>query len=139
MLPAIIKRALNLPHQVRCEIARDIVALGGYPFYFIVIIRASIGGYIPFVYQLVFAFASLFLVSRLLKHSNLHIARGLILVVFTSLFYKALFYTIFAVVLWVGMIAALRALNTPGGDVARGILSGAMSTIIGYLLAHIVG
>jgi hypothetical protein len=136
---AIYERVLNLPHHVQREIARDIVALGGYPFYFIVIIRASIGGYIPFVYQLVLALAFLFLASRLFRHSNLHIARGLILVVFTSLFYRALFYSIFAVVLWFGMIAALRTLNTERGEIARGIASGAVSTIVAYLLAHLMG
>ena len=82
-------------------IARDVMALGSIPFYFIVIIRAIIGKYAIFVYQLLIAAIILFLLMKIFRKSNAHIARGLILVVFTSLFYRDNLYTTFAFLLWI--------------------------------------
>src|SRR3989338_3619595 len=46
-------------------IARDVMALGSIPFYFIVIIRAIIGKYAIFVYQLLIAAIILFLLMKI--------------------------------------------------------------------------
>jgi len=116
------------------EIARDLLALGGIPFYFIVIIRAIIGEFTPFVYQLVIALIILFILSRMFKNSNQYIARALALVVFTSLFYKEMLYTTFASLLWISMIASLVYLKVKSNKIVKGVLFGIISSIVGYYL-----
>lgn len=81
------------------EIARDSMAFGSILFYLIVIIRAIIGEYMPFVYQLLIAITILILSSFIVKNANHHLARAFVLVVFTSLFYKDVPFTIFAALL----------------------------------------
>ena len=113
-------------------IARDTLALGSIPFYSIVIIRAIIGKYLPFIYQLSIAFIILFIFSKLLKNSNQHIARGLILAVFTSVFYKEIIFTIFAAILFFAMIVSLFYLKVKRNELLKGIISGIVSTAVSY-------
>ncbi len=115
------------------EIARDIIALGSIPFYFIVIIRAIIGEYTPFVYQLLFTFIILLVLYQFTRF-NQYIARGLVLVVFTSAFYNVVLYTIFAVLLWICMILSLVYLKFKGSEITKGVLLGFISTGISYYL-----
>ncbi|TKJ17166.1 hypothetical protein CEE44_01365 [Candidatus Woesearchaeota archaeon B3_Woes] len=116
------------------EIARDLLALGGIPFYFIVLIRAIIGKYSPFVYQLVITLVVLVILSLIFKNSNQHIARGLILVFFTSLFYKDILFTIFASLLWLFMIFSLFYLKVKSKEIVKGVLFGVISMTMGYYL-----
>ena len=100
------------------EIARDLIALGGLPFYFLVLVRASIGGYLSFLSHVAVALPVLYLLSRAVRGSNLHIARALILVVFTSVYYKALPFTVFSFLVWCVMIYSLIYLKTrPEGNI----------------------
>ena len=114
------------------EIARDTLALGSVPFYLIVIIRAIIGKYLPFIYQLSIAFIILFIFSKLLKNSNQHIARGLILAVFTSIFYKETIFTIFAAILFFAMIASLFYLKAKRNEILKGTVLGIASAAASY-------
>lgn len=116
------------------EIARDLLALGSIPFYFIVIIRAIIGKYTPFVYQLVIALLVLVVLSLIFKNSNQYIARMLVLVVFTSLFYKEMLFTIFASLLWLFMIVSTLYLKVKSKEIVKGVFFGIISTTAGYYL-----
>ncbi len=116
------------------EIARDLLALGGIPFYFIVVIRAIIGKYSPFVYQLVLALAVLVILSLIFKNFNQQIARGLILVFFTSLFYNDMLFTIFAFLLWLFMIYSLFYLKIKNNEIVKGLLFGVIGITTGYYL-----
>jgi hypothetical protein len=120
------------------EIFRDIVALGGLPFYLLVAARAAIGPYPAFLSQVVIALPVLILLARLGRDSNLHIARALILVVFTSIFYKSPQFTIFAALVWAGMIFSLVRLKVPSGEIARGIALGAVSIAAGYFVTLLI-
>jgi len=116
------------------EIARDIMALGSIPFYFIVMIRAVIGKFSPFLYHLGIALLVLVILSKLTKNSNQHIARGLILLIFTSFFYQAMWYTIFATLLWVTMILSLSYLKVKNKEIVKGIIFGVISIIVSHAL-----
>lgn len=118
------------------EIARDIIALGSIPFYFIVMIRAIVGKYLPFVYHLGIALLVLIILSKI--KSNQHIARGLALVVFTSFFYKATLYTIFAALLWIAMVFSLVYLKVKNKEIAMGIIFGITSVVISYFLTSLI-
>ena len=83
------------------EIARDLLALGSIPFYFLVVIRAVIGKYNVFVYEMVIAAAAMFILYFIIKNSNLHVARAFVAVIFTSFFYKETIYTVFASIIFV--------------------------------------
>jgi len=119
------------------EIARDSLALGSILFYAIVIIRAIVGEYLPFVYQLVIAIIVLFLLSRVIKGDQ-YLARGIILFVFTSLFYNDKMFTIFAFTLLVILIVSLNYLKVKRNVILNGLLLGIISTVIGYYLSPLL-
>ncbi len=133
-----LSESTSTPRNWQEETARDLVALGGLPFYLLVLVRASIGEYISFLIQVAVALPVLYLLSRPLRGSNLHIARALVLVVFTSLFYQALPFTIFSTLVWCGMIYALVRLNKPAGEILKGIAIGAVSVVISYALTLVL-
>lgn len=134
----ITKNSLRLSGNTKDEIARDLIALGGLPFYLLVIVRSTIGGYLSFIYHVVIALPALFLLSKIVKGSNLHIARGFILVVFTSLFYKAVPFTIFSTLVWCVMIYSLYYLKTDTKEVIKGIALGIVTVIISYSLTLLI-
>lgn len=133
-----ISGTLKLSGNAKEEIARDLIALGGLPFYLLILVRAAIGEYISFFIEIAIALPALYLISRALRGSNMHIARALVLVVFTSLFYKALPFTIFSSLVWCGMIYALYRLNKQAGEILKGIAAGAVSVVISYTLALVI-
>ena len=114
------------------EIARDLIALGSIPFYFLVVIRAVIGKYNVFVYQMVIAAIVIFILYFIIKNSNLHIGRALVILVFTSLFYKEVLFTTFAALIWILLLVSAYYLKRSFGFVLRGILIGILSSLAGY-------
>ncbi|HVY55223.1 MAG TPA: hypothetical protein VHC46_05645, partial [Thermodesulfobacteriota bacterium] len=109
-------------------------ALGGLPFDLLVLARSTIGGYMSFFAHVAVALPVLYLLSRALRGSNMHIARALVLVVFTSIFYKALPFTIFSTLVWFGMIYSLVYLKTGTREILKGIALGIVSAVISYAL-----
>ena len=120
------------------EVARDLIALGGIPFYIIVIVRAVIGKYQPFINQLVIAIIGVLLLSLIIKGSNQYLARGLILVVFTSLFYKEMLYTVFAFLLFIGMIYSAYYRKEKINFIVNGCILGAISSFASYYLSPLI-
>jgi len=119
------------------EVSRDIMALGGLPFYFIVIVRAIVGESYSFIMQLVIAFAISFALSKIVK-SNQHVARGFILLFFISLFYKEIIFTVGAAILWIGMIFSLRNLKIKNEEIIKGVVFGIISAAISYYLTPLL-
>ena len=114
------------------EIARDLLALGSIPFYFLVVIRAIIGNYNVFVYQMLIAAVVIFVLYFMIKNSSIHVARALVAVVFTSLFYNEMLYTVFAGLIWVLLLVSAYYLKRSFGFVLRGIIVGIISSLAGY-------
>ena len=114
------------------EPARDLLAFGSIPFYFLVAVRAVIGKYNVFVYQMVIAAIVVFMLYFIIKNSDLHIARSLAAVVFTSIFYNALLYTFFAALVWVLLVIAAYYVKRNIGFVLRGVIIGLISSVAGY-------
>ena len=114
------------------EIARDLLALGSIPFYSLVIIRAIIGKYNVFVYQMLIAAVAIFILYFIIKNSNTHIARSFVAVVFTSLFYKEAIYTVFASLIWVLIIISSYYIKRSLGFALRGVVIGLISSLAGY-------
>ncbi|MAG91896.1 hypothetical protein CMO83_04430 [Candidatus Woesearchaeota archaeon] len=114
------------------EIARDLLALGSIPFYFLVVIRAIIGKYELFINQMVIAAIAIFILYFVIKGSNLHIARSIPIVVFTSLFYNEMLFAVFAVLVWVLLLVSAFYINRKVGFVIRGLIIGVISSLVGY-------
>lgn len=114
------------------ETARDLLAFGSIPFYFLVVIRAVIGKYDVFVYQMVIAAIVILILYFIIKDSNLHIARAFAIIVFTSIFYKAMLYTFFAVLVWILLLVSAYYLKRKIGSILRGIIIGLLGSVIGY-------
>ncbi len=121
------------------EIARDSMAFGSILFYLIVIARATIGDYMIFVYQLLIALVILILFYLVINNANYHIARAFVLVVFTSLFYKDNFYTIFVSLIWLFMIGAAFYIKLKKESIFKGIILGIIAVLAGYYLSLVVG
>ena len=114
------------------EIARDLLALGSIPFYFLVVIRAVIGKYNIFVYQMLIAAIVIFVLYFIIKDSNMHVARALVTLVFTSLFYKESLFTVFASLILILLLISAYYIKRKTGYVVRGIVSGIISFLAGY-------
>ena len=121
------------------ELARDSMAFGSILFYFIVIIRAIVGKFMPFVYELLIALAILIVLSFVIKKANHHIARAIPLVVFTSLFYQENLFTVFAVLLLVFMFGAAIYIKEKKEAVVKGIILGLIASLASYYLSGILG
>ncbi|MBS3105083.1 hypothetical protein J4234_02405 [Candidatus Woesearchaeota archaeon] len=117
------------------EIARDLLALGSIPFYFLVAVRAVIGKYNVFVYQMIIAAIAIFILYFIIKNSNLHVARSFAALVFTSLFYKEIFFTVFASLVWVLLLSAAYYIKRKISSVFKGVVIGVVSSLIGYYVA----
>ena len=114
------------------EIARDLWAFGSIPFYFLGIIRAIIGKDSTFVYQLLISAITIFILHFIIKNSNLYVARSLVIVVFTSLFYQAMLYTVFVVLIWILLLVSVYYLKRNISAIIRGIILGIISALAGY-------
>jgi hypothetical protein len=133
-----IRDSLKLSDYTKEEIARDLIALGGLPFYSLVLVRAAIGDYLSFLLQVAAALPVLYLLSSLVRGANLHIARALILVVFTSIFYDALPFTVFSFLVWGVMIYSLIYLKTDTKAIIKGIALGVVSVALSYSLTLLI-
>jgi len=127
-----------MPKNWKKEVARDTLALGSIPFYFLVVVRAVIGKYAVFVYQVLIAVIVLFILAKIIKNSNLHIARGLVLFVFTSLFYNDLFYTSFVFLIFLIMLLSSAYLKEEKAKIAKGVLLGIITSLVSYYLAMLL-
>lgn len=133
-----ISESLGLSGNAKEEIARDLIALGGLPFYSLVLVRAAIGDYLSFLIQVAAALPVLYLISSIVRGANLHIARALILVVFTSIFYDALPFTLFSFLVWGVMIYSLIYLKSGPREILKGIALGIVSVAISYALTLLI-
>ena len=120
------------------EVARDLIALGSIPFYIIVIIRAVIVKYPPFIYQLIMAIVFVLLLSFIIKKADYYLTRGIILVVFTSLYYNVFLFTVFAVLLFLGMVVSSYYRKTKIKNIVNGCIIGVVISLVSYYLSLLV-
>ena len=124
------------------EAARDVIALGGVPFYFIVVVRVLIGESLsPFytlTYQFLLAALLIFLLSKAIKNSNNYVSRSLALLFFTSLNYNDNFYTIFVSILWILLLGSLVYIKTKKSDIVAGFVVGLLSTGIAHIIVKFI-
>jgi len=119
------------------EIARDIIALGGIPFFLLVLVRVAILSKPDFLLQFLFA-GVIFLLINFLVKTNLYSGLGLIILIFTSLYYNDLKFSIFGVLVYIGMIISLTFLYKNKKEIIKGVLLGVLSSAISYYLVKVI-
>ena len=119
------------------ELARDCIALGGIFFYVLVMARILMLQNWKYVFQFVFAAAIFVLLAAAFRFKvEAHAGLGFILLVLISLYYKNMFFTIFALIVYILLIVSLFYLKVEKSKIWKGILMGAVSTAIGYYIAN---
>jgi hypothetical protein len=126
----------------RFEIARDVLALGSWIFYALVLARALIGPFWLFFWQLAIAgIAVIILISASGFRKGLefdsYVSRGLILLVLTIIFYQNSAFSLFAAFIYVLLLASSWLLGKSWKEIALGFATGAVASGIGYWLAPI--
>ena len=118
------------------ETARDLIALGSIPFLLLTIVRVSTG---PAYYSLQFIISSvLFFILRMIFKAELHAGLGVILLTFTSIFYRSALFTAFALIVYAGIIVSLFYLKRDKAGILKGILLGSISAGIGYFIVRLI-
>ena len=121
------------------ELARDCIALGGVFFYALVVARVLMLQNWNYVFQFVFAAAVFFLLAAIFGFkAEVHAGLGFILLVSISLYYKNMFFAIFAVLVYIPLVLSLFYLKVEKARVWKGILIGVISAGIGYYLARLL-
>mgnify|MGYP001281932968 CR=1 FL=1 len=116
------------------EFARDLVALGSIPFYFIVFIRAIITEVNYFIVQLAIAAIAILISGKVISDSNLYTSRALVLFTFTSLYYQSKMFTLFSFALIIALFFSAKHLKSSTLQLFRGALVGVLSSVITYYL-----
>jgi len=120
------------------EVARDFLAIASWIFFFLVIARLAIGPYLPWVYQFIVSGVVLALLLFYIKESDGYVARGLVLLILTGLFYNTLSFTVFSIVAYFLLIASTLYLGSKPLGIIKGVILGAISTVVGYYLGALI-
>jgi len=128
----------KMARNFKKEIARDLISFGSIPFFLIILARAFIGPFWPFISQLVLAFVILFFLSLFFKKCDLYSARSLILVVFTSIYYQDLKFTVFASLIWILILLSLIYQKIKFREIATGVIFGAFSSAAAYYIFNFI-
>jgi membrane-associated HD superfamily phosphohydrolase len=116
------------------EQARDLIALGSIAFLVLTVVRVSV---ITPYYPMQFIIGSvLFFILKMIFKAELHAGIGFILLTFTSLFYRNVLFTIFALIVYAGIIISLLYLKRDKELILKGIFLGMVSAGIGYIVVR---
>ena len=124
---------MDMKKKLTKGIFRDLLALGGIPFYVLVMARSLVGNHYNFTYQLLLSLVIITLVSIFVK-SNLHLSRSLIILVFSSLFYNDFKFTIFASFIWILLIGSTFYLKQDKKLILKGILLGVIASLVSFYI-----
>lgn len=116
------------------ELARDFLGLSSWIFYIIVIARALIEPYRPFIDQMIIASVPIIILQIITKKPNYYAARIIPIATFTILFYNALNFTIFALAAGILTILAAHFVKKDTKEILYGLALGTIATLIGYYL-----
>ncbi len=123
------------------ELARDFLALGSWIFYILVVARAWIRPYRPFIDQVIIAGIILIILSFIIKDNENYVARGLVLTFFIILFYKDPTFSFFAILVMIGLLVSSYIIGNDIKKITKGTITGVVVIAISYWLAslNIVG
>jgi len=117
------------------KVARDVLALGSWVFFALVIVRALIGPFYPLLSQVVIAGIFVLIVGLLFKDYDGYLSRGIILAIFTCLFYRDTLYSAFVTLVVAAMIWSSYSVGRKNKEVIWGVVIGLLGSGIGYYLS----
>lgn len=115
------------------ELARDFIALGGLPFFTIVLVRVYILSQPTYFYQFLVA-GGLFLVAFLFLKQNIYSGLALIALFFTAKHYQDNQYTFFGSLIYLGLLFSLNYLGKDKKKIVFGVIIGAIAIFITKLV-----
>jgi hypothetical protein len=104
-------------------VARDLVAIGSVPFFILVLVRVYLLNNPEYFSQFVIS-GAIFLGAFFLFKQNIYAGLGLIVLVFTSIYYDNAIFTTFGVIAYVLLLAGLFYLKEDVRRILLGILVG---------------
>jgi len=115
--------------------ARDVIAIGGIPFFILVLVRVYMLNNQTYFNQ--FAISGvLFLGLFILFRQNIYAGLGLIVLTFTSLYYRDLMFNIFGIVAYVLLLGSLVYLKEDVKKIFWGVVLGALGIGISFLVLN---
>jgi hypothetical protein len=117
------------------ETFRDLISLGGIPFFLLVVVRIFILDNTPYLLKVIFAgilFAGFYFTLKGEYHAGL----SLICLIFLSLHYGEPRFTILGTVFYFILIGSLIYLGKKKKEVIKGALFGLLSSVIGYYVVQ---
>jgi len=118
------------------NLARDLIAIGGIPFFILVLIRVWMLNNPQYFMQFAVSgilFGGLFYFFKQDTYSGL----GLIILIFTSLYYKDVLYSIFGGVTYVLMLGCLMYIGRNWKNIGLGILFGIFCIAISFIYPYL--
>ncbi|MBU2576839.1 MAG: hypothetical protein KKF50_03895 [Nanoarchaeota archaeon] len=113
--------------------ARDIIAIGGIPFFILVLVRVYMLNNPTYFSQFVIS-GVLFVALFFLFKQNLYAGLGLIILTFTSLYYQDLMYVIFGVGAYVLLLVSLFYLKEDLKKIFFGIVFGGIGIGVSFFI-----
>ena len=120
-------------NSLKKEIARDSLALGSIPMFIIVAARTTLADNYKFLAELILAGIIILIFSFILNSQN-HLSRGIVLYIFTVLFYSDTRYTIFTTLLILLVLISTIYLKYNKNQIIRGLILGLISSGISYFV-----
>lgn len=119
------------------ESARDLIALGGPIFFIVVLARIALLSNFEYLSQFIVG-GILFLTSAFFFKTDLRAGFGLIIVVFTGIYYGNLKFAIFAFVIYGAFLYSLYYLGKSKTEILKSFLGGLAATGISYYVVKLV-
>jgi len=119
------------------ETARDLIALGGLPFFILVIGRVWSLSKTYYQFQFVFG-GIIFLFLMFLFKAEIHAGLALIILVFLTKYYASLSFGIFASCAYLLLLTSLIYLGKDKKELVKGVLFGAISALISWYLVQLI-
>lgn len=117
------------------EVARDIVALGGLPFFVLVLVRVWMLDNPTYFLQFLVA-GAVFGLFFLFVRQDVYAGLGLIVLVFTSLYYGDLTYGVFGSIVYCLLVGSLLYLERDWRNIFFGILLGVIGVGASFIYPY---
>ena len=113
--------------------ARDLVAIGSVPFFILVLVRVYLLNNPEYFSQFVIS-GVIFLGAFFLFRQNIYAGLGLIILVFTSIYYNNITFATFGAIAYVFLLAGLFYLKEDVKKILLGIFIGLISVGVSLLI-----
>lgn len=127
----------KMKREILKETARDIIALGSPVFFILVIARIFLLSNFAYLSEFIIS-GILFIPLMYFLKANIYSGLGLIVLIFTGIYYDNLNFAIFAAFIYILLVVSLICLKEDKTKVIKGIILGLVSAGVGYYLVKLI-